>query len=277
MKIWKMWLFAVLAFAAGAETARSQSPVAVTPEIMTLGSQWQDCEVGFLGDSMSTLCDTAVNKRFYDYLRNLVGIKPHVYAKSGWQWKQLLGEVEKMHSEHPDLDAVMVWAGTNDYNHSCPIGEFFTYSSEVVNFNGVMSERKRRTHVMSDSTFCGRINLLMSKLKQTFPDQQIILLTPIHRGYAQFSSKNVQPSEEYSNALGLYIDDYVRVIKEAGAVWSVPVIDFFSLSGIYPADAAYDGYIQKPLTDRLHPNAKGHFRLARTLQYQLLTLPSNFK
>lgn len=276
MKISGLALAAAVALNFAAVDVAAQSPVAVSPEIMTPGSQWQDCEVGFLGDSMSTLCDTAVNKRFYDYLHNLLGIRPHVYARSGWQWKNLIGQVDKMKRDYPSLDAVMVWAGTNDYNHSCPLGEFFSESSAEVNANGQMVTRRCRNHVMTDSTFCGRINLLLSKLKQAYPDRQIILLTPIHRGYARFSDTNVQPSEEYANALGLYIDDYVRVLREAGSVWSVPVIDLYSLSGLYPADSAHDRYIQNPQTDRLHPNALGHFRLARTLQYQLLALPSKF-
>lgn len=272
--------FMLSAFVSGNVFAQSQAipvtPVRVSPAMSTPGSQWQGCEVGFLGDSMSTLCDTTANKRFYDYLHNLLGLTPHVYARSGWQWKNLLGEVDKLKRDHPDVDAVMVWAGTNDYNHSCPIGEFFTESTAQVNANGKIETRRCRSHVMSDSTFCGRINLLLSKLKQTFPDRQIILLTPIHRGFARFSQSNVQPSEQYSNALGLYIDDYVRTLCEAGSVWSVPVIDLYSISGLYPADSAHDCYIQNPETDRLHPNTIGHFRLARTLQYQLLSLPAKF-
>lgn len=277
MKICRLGLSLALVFGFGIFSVRSQSPIAVTAGMQTPATQWQDCEVGFLGDSMSTLCDTTQNKRFYDYLRNLIGIRPHVYARSGWQWKNLLGQVSRMKLENPSLDAVMLWAGTNDYNHNCPIGEFFTESVAEVNVNGRMETRRCRHHVMTDSTFCGRINMLLSELKRTFPEQQIILLTPIHRGFARFSDRNVQPSEQYSNGLGLYIDDYVRAIREAGSIWSVPVIDFFALSGIYPADSAHDCYIQNPETDRLHPNTFGHFRLARTLQYQLLSLPSNFK
>lgn len=278
MRILGLGLIAAVALGLVSQDLSAQlpAPVVVTPEMKTLGSQWDGYEVGFLGDSMSTLCDTAVNKRFYDYLHNLLGITPHVYARSGWQYKNLLGEVDKMKSAHPDVSAVMVWAGTNDYNHSCPIGEFFTESSGEVNANGQTVTRRRRCMVMSDSTFCGRINLLLSKLKETFPDRQIILLTPIHRGFARFRDTNVQPSEEYANALGLYIDDYVRTIREAGDVWSVPVIDLYSLSGLYPAGEFHSIYIQKPDTDRLHPNTLGHFRLARTLQYQLLALPSKF-
>ena len=43
-----------------------------------------------------------------------------------------------------------------------------------------------------------------------------------------------QPEESFANPLGLYIDDYVRVIKEAGDVWAVPVIDLGSICGLSP-------------------------------------------
>jgi hypothetical protein len=35
-------------------------------------------------------------------------------------------------------------------------------------------------------------------------------------------------------------------------------------------------YIVNAETDRLHPNAIGHYRIAKTLQYQLLALPCGF-
>ena len=175
----------------------------------------------------------------------MLGIEPMVYAVSGYQWKDLLGLAHKMHDEHGDsIDAITIWAGTNDYNASRPLGEFFTEKNEQVNVNGKIVTRKHRTHVMADSTFCGSINLLMSYLKENYPTKQIVILTPVH--------------------------------KRAGEVWSVPVIDLFSLSGYYPLYDSFSGYVQNPVTDRLHPDANGHRRLAETLKYQLLTLPSTF-
>jgi hypothetical protein len=39
---------------------------------------------------------------------------------------------------------------------------------------------------------------------------------------------------------------------------------------------AQSQYFHDKDTDRLHPNALGDYRLAKTIQYQLLALPSNF-
>lgn len=269
-----------LPFIAGcaAESVSARSVIPVPESHVTPGTQWQGKKVGVLGDSMSQPRDTTQSKRFYNYLADLMGIEPYVYAVSGYQMKQMLGEAERMHADHPEgLDAILIWAGTNDYNSSIPVGEFFTEEPAEVNVNGVMSRRMHRTHVMSDSTFCGRINMLLSTLKDRYPETQIVILTPIHRGPARFSGKNIQPPEDYANATGAYLDDYVSALRRGGEIWSVPVIDLFSISGLYPASRGYDDYIQRVDTDRLHPSDLGHYRLARTLQFQLMALPPDWR
>lgn len=135
---------------------------------------------------------------------------------------------------------------------------------------------KYRTPIFNDSTFCGRINKVMSYLKNNYPQQQIVILTPIHRGFAQFSDKNVQPDENYANELGLYVDTYIDVLKQAASYWAVPLIDLYSTSGLYPLADAQSQYFNNKETDRLHPNAVGDYRLAKTIQYQLLAFPSDF-
>jgi hypothetical protein len=106
-------------------------------------------------------------------------------------------------------------------------------------------------------------------------DVQIVLLTPIHRGPAKFSETNVQPSEEYCNACGEYIDAYVNVIKEASAIWSVPVIDMYSLCGLLPSRPEHSIYVPGG-NDFLHPNQEGHRRMALCLYHQLKSIPSSF-
>ena len=102
------------------------------------------------------------------------------------------------------------------------------------------------------------------------------MLTPIHRGYARFSDRNVQPDESFPNRLGLYVDAYVAKIREAGGVWAVPVIDLNSISGLYPLSDSHVRYFSDGQTDRLHPNAEGHRRMAKVLMYQLLAFPADF-
>lgn len=244
-------------------------------------SAWNGKRVGFLGDSM-TDPRVATNYHYYDYLRDSLGIKPLVYARSGNQWNQVYQRAEEMIKAHGNnLDAIFIWAGTNDYMHDCPIGQFYTERDTVVNFNGEMVQRKCRDFVYTDSTFCGRINRLLGMLKHRYPTQQIVLMTPPHRAYANFSDPakekwNIQPDENVANGLGLYIEDYVHVLKQASELWSMPCIDIFSLSGLYPLEPTHGIYFAEPEAkpetvryDRLHPNRAGHIRLGQTIRAQL--------
>ena len=64
-----------------------------------------------------------------------------------------------------------------------------------------------------------------------------------------------------------------QAVKDAGNIWAVPVIDMNAVSGLYPMMDEHAQYFADPQTDRLHPNDKGHERMARTLYYQLAVLP----
>lgn len=245
-----------------------------------LGSQnneWTGKKVAILGDSMSDPRKKFAKKRFYNYLEDSLGIEAFPYAVSGFTWKDLMGEASKLRDEHPDdLDAIIIWAGTNDYNKSIDLGDFFNIEKAKINVNGNEEVRAHRQYNQSENTFTGRINNLLGYLKKHYPETQIVIMTPIHRGYAKFNEKNVQPSEEYSNALGLFIDDYVATIKRGAEIWSMPVIDLFSESGILPALSDHSVYIVNPETDRLHPNDNGHKRIAKLVENRLKTLPSSF-
>ena len=270
-------LLSLLIYLLGSVQASASEPIQVPAYHVSDSTHWAGKKVGILGDSMSDPGMRVTSKRFYNYLTDLIGIETFPYATSGFQWKDLIGKANKMKQDHPDdLDAIFIWAGTNDFNASRPIGDFFEESLEEVNVDGEIRKRKKRSIILDESTFSGSINLLLSYLKSNFPNQQIIILTPIHRAYATFGDRNVQPSEEYANGEGLYIDDYIHALRRAGEVWSVPVIDLFSISGLYPLMESHDRYIANPSTDRLHPNDEGHYRLARTLQYQLQAFPPSF-
>lgn len=239
---------------------------------------WQGRKVAFLGDSMTDPNNNATEYYYYDYLREALGIEPHIYAKSGNQWHQLPAYVERMEQElGQEVQGIFIFAGTNDFFHSCPMGEFFTEHDTVVNVNGKMVPRRHRIPCMTDTTFCGRVNRILSRLKHDHPLTPLFVMTPIHRAYANFSNPNranVQPDENFANAHGLYIEDYVNALRQACQLWSVPCIDLFQLSGLYPLDAAsYAQFFHDADTDLLHPNAQGHRRLGQVIEAQLRALP----
>ena len=262
------------------------------PEIK---SQWQGARVAYLGDSITDKrqVEKGQNDTYWLYLEKLLGTESFVYGISGHQWHQIPGQADKLIAEHgQEVDAIMIFVGTNDYNASVPIGKWYT--EEVVDVevtgpkgskSGIVTKRKHRTLVMDNKSVCGRINIAMSKLKETYPTKQIILLTPIHRGDAFLSDRNIQPDEMHANGIGEYIDAYVDVVKEAGNVWAVPVIDLNSISGLYPLAKSNEPYWRRPTLeksaktggkriDRLHPNSAGHLRMAQALAYQLLGYPA---
>ncbi len=242
----------------------------------SLNSQWDGKRVAYLGDSMTQKPGDG-STVYWEYLETLMGIEPFVYGISGHQWDDIYDQAVKLKNERgSDVDAIFIFAGTNDYNHSLPMGEFFTETTKQTNHNGQNVTRKYRSRIYSDSTFCGRINKVMSFLKTHYPEQQVVILTPLHRGFAKFSDRNVQPEENYCNDQGLYIEDYVNTIKEAALNWAVPIIDLYSVSGLYPLSDSHTQYFRNSETDRLHLNSKGNYRLAKTIQYKLLTLPSTF-
>jgi lysophospholipase L1-like esterase len=274
---------ALLLLAAGFNGYAQQTVTTAVPKVIlttdekTPNSQWQGKRVAYLGDSMTDKRRTGTTCVYWEYLSELLGIEPSVYGISGNQWDGIYKQAIKLYEgKGTDIDAIIIFAGTNDYSHGTPVGEFYSETTKQTNHNGVQVMRKYRTPIMNDTTFCGRINKVMSYLKNNYPQQQIIIMTPIHRGFAQFSDKNVQPDENFANSQGLYVETYVNTLKQAAANWAVPLIDLYSTSGLYPLADAQAQYFNNKETDRLHPNAAGDYRLAKTIQYQLLALPSSF-
>lgn len=243
-------------------------------------SQWEGARVAFLGDSITDARQIGTtNNIFWNYLQDILGIEPYVYGISGHRMNQIIGQGEKLEAEHGQaVDAIIVFIGTNDFNGGIPVGEWYEYSTQTTLEDGPREvERLHRELVYTDSTFCGRANTTLRWLKTHYPDKQIIFLTPLHRGFAKFSDRNIQPPESFANDKGFFIDDYINKVKELATVWAVPVIDLGSISGLYPMVDEQAHYYRNLDTDRLHPNTPGQNRMAQALAYQLLGYPSGFK
>jgi lysophospholipase L1-like esterase len=273
----KKSLFLLLAVAGCLWAGAENSAKVVVPQTdKTLNTQWKGKTAAYLGDSMTDPQCTATKFCYWGYLEELMGIKPVVYGINGWEWNGILTEAKKMKDEGAKVDAIFILAGTNDFNNSVPIGKFYSNDVQTVNKNDQMLSLKHRTLVMDQSTFCGRINMVMQYLKENFPTKQIILMTPIHRGYANFGPGNVQPDESYANTQDKYIEDYVKALRRAASIWSVPLIDLYTESGLYPVIKSNNIYFHDSKIDNLHPDANGDYRIARTMQFHLLSLPPSF-
>ena len=107
-------------------------------------------------------------------------------------------------SPHPNNSkAILILLGTNDFNSGVPLGEWYQTAEEDVNRRGVTIRQPRRHFAKNMGTFRGRINTVMEYLKHNFPSQQIVLMIPLHRGYANFGGSNVQPAECFPIAASL--------------------------------------------------------------------------
>ncbi len=263
---------------AGAAADKNSGKTSGKTAAPKIKSHWNGIKVAYLGDSITEPNQVENNNlTYWCHLRDLMDIEPLVYAISGLTMLDMKAQAEKLEAERgQDVDAIFVFAGTNDYNNNVPIGQWYDYSMDIVNHNDVMVSRVRRDLCYDDKTFCGRTNIVLRHLKERYPTKQIILLTPLHRGFSEFGAGNVQPDEHYANACGSFIDEYAAAVKEAGTVWAVPVIDLYSLSGLYPLDDGQAKYFNDKDHDRLHPNTSGHLRMALTIAYQLQTLPASF-
>ncbi len=185
--------FSFPVFCFGQNQNTSESVIRVKDTEKTINSQWNGKRVAYLGDSMTQKPGDGSGV-YWEYLANLLGIEPFIYGISGHQWDDIYEQAVKLNNERStDIDAIFIFAGTNDYNNSVPLGNFFTEMKKQTNHDGHNVTRKYRSRIYNDSTFCGRINKVMSYLKTHYPMQQVIILTPLHRGFAKFSDRNIQP------------------------------------------------------------------------------------
>ena len=128
-----------------------------------------------------------------------------------------------------DADAVVVFGGTNDFGHGN--GKLGTPSDPAT----------------EEYTFYGAMRSLCLRLIRRYPTKPIVFLTPLHR-----KSEDATVNEIKIPCRPLC--DYVAVIREVCAEYSIPVLDLFATAGIQPKieeqRAAY-------CPDGLHPNDRG--------------------
>ncbi len=235
----------------------------------------------FLGDSITFGVGVKAGERYFDILEKEIGFKAYGFGVDGAKYINLYSQAQKMHEMlDKNIDAIFIFAGTNDYNGSTPIGDWYDYSQEEIirlkNNDGSTAKtetRKLRTFNFDTNTFKGSINTLLSYLKRNYADKQIILMTPLHRAYAEFSENNIQYDEMHSNHAGLFMEDYLEAIHEAAQIWATELIDLHSVSGLFPLYDEHAKYFANSASDRLHPGKEGHRKIAKVLFRKLNNIP----
>lgn len=242
---------------------------------------WYGARVGIIGDSISDPRVANGPEKYYWFMAREIGIIPCVVATNGREWNDVIRQANNLKSEYgDDIDAILILMGTNDFNSGVPIGEWFTEEYvQVEAANGEpksMQTRRHRTPNFDQNTFKGRINMALDSLRNMYPDKQIILMTPLHRGLARLGERNIQPDENFTNRCGEYVDAYVNAVKEAENIWAVPVIDLNAIPGLFPLSDSQKEYFLRD-RDKLHPSDEGHERIAHALIAWLRCLAPGFQ
>ena len=226
----------------------------------------------FLGDSITDGVGTT--KRYIEYIAERTGAKTYGFGVNGAQSTDLFSQLERLDKcVGENFDILFVLIGTNDFNSGVSLGEFFTEHIEEVPVNSnekgeftYYVSRKKREFVFDENTFKGRLNKFFAFVKDKYYDKRIIIATPLHRAYAYFGGDNIQQNELYANRTGEYLESYVEAVRKAADVWSVELIDLYRESGLFPLiETNAVKYFNNVKTDRLHPNANGHERIAEVL------------
>ena len=133
-------------------------------------------------------------------------------------------------------DCVIVCGGINDYMHG---------DAEL----GSLDDS-------TEYTFCGAMNILISKLKNKFPQKPLIFMTPIH--FVE------EKSPEYAHInKGYYFYEYLEAIKQICDYHSVIVFDLHSEIGI---DSKNKKDKEEFYSDTIHLNDNGYKIIAEKLE-----------
>lgn len=129
----------------------------------------------------------------------------------------------------PTAPVISIEGGTNDYQNNVPLGDI---------------------NSTDNTTFYGALKTVFKGVRENNPDSKIFVMTPMKRTYGY----GIGP-----NGIGLKLLDYVNAIKEVADLYSIPVLDLYSMSGISPFITAH---VPKYFADGLHPTNEGYIWLA---------------
>ena len=196
-------------------------------------------KINFLGDSIvagvgaSGGEDTyARETNFVNLIAKKTGAQCRNYGKGATSivkltWSERVDFNYRADFMERDADIVVIFGGTNDFGHCERIG---TPQDRTID------------------TFYGAVYSLFYKVVEMFPNSAVVVMTPFHRH-----------GENLFRVPGAPLSEYRRVLLEMAEEFSLPVLDVWAESGIQPQ---LEQHREMYMPDGLHPNDRGHARLA---------------
>lgn len=141
-------------------------------------------------------------------------------------------------NEAPPADYYTIEHGINDWGHSVPVGTINDYIYDTRN-----------------GTFAATYRILIDSIFRINPYARIVICTP-RKGYG---FDGYLPEHWYDAKNGIYLKDYVDVIRLIAEYESIPVADFFAECG-----AQHNLHLLS-IDNALHPNDDGYQLMANVL------------
>lgn len=209
--------------------------------------------INVLGDSITEgVGASSEDKSYPALLSKLTGAKVNNYGVSGSRITDIVTTitnpgsfVDRMYNMDKSADLIIVFGGTNDFWFGdCPIG------------------KRTDTGV---NTFYGALNKIMGYLKLTYPNADIVFVTPYQQSKGADETHSYKMSG-YNNFGTGTLSQYRTAILDRCEFYNIPVLDLFADYEMNTADnrealEKYGNY----LCDGCHLNDAGYNLLARKL------------
>lgn len=89
--------------------------------VLTASHPWENKRIAYLGDSITDPKSLKNETHYWAFLQEWLNSESYVYGVSARQWKDVLVQANKLKKERGDeVDAIMIFMGTNDYNSGTP-------------------------------------------------------------------------------------------------------------------------------------------------------------
>lgn len=187
---------------------------------------------------------------YQHYMREVLGIDTANYGMSGATLPEIVnGKILNRVGDFETASAVTLTSGANDHRKGVLPGTVLPVGST---FDG--------------TTYAGAMQKAIEHILGINPLIKIYLLAPIQGFYNENHTSDVPNlyNDEYMISY-----DYVEVMKSVGRLYGIPVLDWYSISGINSITRPQLINDSTGAPYYLHPNEEGYRRMAESLIYFL--------